>query len=382
MRGPTQGGLLLSVFVVVALILAHALPAGAEGLTVELSSPQSDDQGRYVPSPGPTGVTVYGLVSGGETVRAVTVNGVDAKLFSAEGAALGARERAQTVAFKAYLNLGPRETVRVRVRPDAGEAQVATFEPNGEATVKRLRALVAEKSGPAAAWRRLANALSDQGRLTEAASAYRRALKQNPKLVAAYVGLAETLRFRSISPARPMGQYAGGPLEPEDYGPHFHGGVTLCAETEMREAGVAQTERDRELLNDAIGLYRKAVELAPDDFEAQFGLGLALCDAKRPNEALPAYRKAVAIDPDDFEARFHLGCVLRRTGQLDEAIASQRKAIDLRPDFAPAHSCLSLALYAKGDYDAAWRQVHLTQKCGARVSPKFLEALRKKMPEP
>ncbi len=382
MRGPTQGGLLLSVFVVMALILAHALPAGAEGVTVELTSPQSDDQGQYVPSPGPTGVTVYGLVSGEATVRAVTVNGVEAKLFPAEGAALGARDRTQAVAFKAYLNLGPKETVRVRVRPDAGEAQVATFEPNAEATVKRLRALVAEKGGPAAAWCRLANALSDQGKLTEAGSAYRRALKENPKLVAAYVGLAETLRFRSIPPARPMGQYAGGPLEPEDYGPHFHGGVSLYAEMEMREAGVAETERDRELLSEAIGLYRKAVELAPDDFEAQFGLGLALSDAKRPNEALPVYRKAAAIDPDDFEAHFHLGCELRRAGQLDEAIAEQRRAIDLRPDFAPAHTCLSLALYAKGDYDAAWRQVRLAEKYGAPASPKFLEALRKRMPEP
>ncbi len=88
------------------------------------------------------------------------------------------------------------------------------------------------------------------------------------------------------------------------------------------------------------------------------------------------------IEPNNAEAHSNLGLALRKQGKIDEAISELREAIRIQPDLAPVHDNLALALYAKGDYRKAWNEVHLCRKYGGIPSPKLVEALSKKMPEP
>jgi len=367
--------------VVMASALAQALPVWAAGPAVEFTSPQGDDQGRYVPPSTLRGVTLWGLVSGRHTVHTVTVNDFEARLLPTDRQALGAREGMSTVAFKAYLNLGPGTVVKVRVAAEDGNTTETVFVPDGPGVVASLRALTEKTPKSAEAWCRLANARRDQGGFTAAIDLYQKTCKLDSKLVAAQVGLGQALYLYSI-PKPAAGQYAGGPVQAEDYGPHFYLGTSVCAETDALQTQVARRGLQRVALGRAIAAFRRAIALDPKSFEAEFGLGLALSDQMRVDEATAAYRSAVAIDPGDFEAHFRLGCLLRRADLRDEAIAKQRKSIELRPIFGPSHYCLARALYVKGDYAGAWEEVHLARKYGVAASSSFLHALRGKMPEP
>jgi len=367
--------------VVMAFALAQALPAWAAGPAVELTSPQSDDQGRYAPPTTLRGVTLWGLVSHRHTVQAVTVNDFQARLLPTERQALGAREGMSPVAFKVYLNLRPDTVLKVRVADEDGNTAETVFVPDGPGAVADLRALVEKTPQSAVPWCRLANAVRDQGNLAAAINLGRKACKLDPNLVAAQVTLGQALYLYSI-PKPAAGQYAGGPVKAEDYGPHYYLGTSVCAEMDALQTQASRRGLQRVSLGQAIAAFRRAIALDGKSFEAQSGLGLALCDQRKVDEAEAGYRSVVGIDPDDFEAHFRLGCLLRRAGKLDEAIAEQRKSIGLRPIFAPSHYCLAQALYVKGDYAGAWEEVHLARKYGVASSSSFLSALRGKMPEP
>ena len=56
----------------------------------------------------------------------------------------------------------------------------------------------------------------------------------------------------------------------------------------------------------AEGLYRRAISLAPDSYEAYNGLGIALARQGRTRDAAAAFEKAIAIEPGLPTARENL----------------------------------------------------------------------------
>ncbi len=75
---------------------------------------------------------------------------------------------------------------------------------------------------------------------------------------------------------------------PEDAGLHL-----ALADALLREGRTA----------DALDAYRRAAELDPADWSAQFGAGTALQAEGKPAEALHAWRRALALDPANFTIR-------------------------------------------------------------------------------
>lgn len=65
----------------------------------------------------------------------------------------------------------------------------------------------------------------------------------------------------------------------------------------------AQLATDRE---QAIALYRRGLEICPDDDVAHYELGRALADARRFDEAEKSFEAALRINPDFTEARKQL----------------------------------------------------------------------------
>jgi tetratricopeptide (TPR) repeat protein len=66
-----------------------------------------------------------------------------------------------------------------------------------------------------------------------------------------------------------------------------------------------------------------------------------LCNEKKFEEAEPAARKAIELDPVSWEANYELGRALYGLDRSAEAELSVQEAIRLNPDDAPIHLLLA-----------------------------------------
>jgi Flp pilus assembly protein TadD len=65
--------------------------------------------------------------------------------------------------------------------------------------------------------------------------------------------------------------------------------------------------------------YARAVELRPDDPDANLGLAKVFMDMGNPKEAQPLIEKAIQLDPTSAVAHFRLSTVYRQLGRTDDA---------------------------------------------------------------
>ena len=145
----------------------------------------------------------------------------------------------------------------------------------------------------------LGSALRAQGRLDEATTAFRLAVRANPDVARNHVCLGAILH-------------------------------------ECRR------------FEEAIASYREAIRLAPDDADAHCNLGTALRDLGRPNEAVPWLRQAIRLKPSLAVAHSNLGAALYDLGKIEESVTADRKAVLLDPNNDAAHGNLGTGLIALG----------------------------------
>jgi len=116
---------------------------------------------------------------------------------------------------------------------------------------------------------------------------------------------------------------------------------------------------DRRLeLQEAVMRHR--VEKYPDDFMANFDLGVLALARLNASGAVALLENAVRLDPARPDAHDLLGAALSRVGRVPEAIAQFRLALAERPEFANARLNLAGALLRTGKRDEAiedYRQV-------------------------
>lgn len=84
--------------------------------------------------------------------------------------------------------------------------------------------------------------------------------------------------------------------------------------------------------------------------ERLYTRGILALETGNVDEALPLFEKAIDEAPQDPEARYHWGVALRRTGKLKRSAEAFEKALELRPDFHRAafelgHTRLKLEEY-------------------------------------
>lgn len=113
-----------------------------------------------------------------------------------------------------------------------------------------------------------------------------------------------------------------------------------------------------------------------------YGRGYALRLEGKSKDAIMEYRRAVAIKPDFVEALVDLGSELINQNKYDEAIDVCNKAISMSPDLWYVYQNLAVALYYKGDYAGAWREVHQCSRHGGHIDERFIALLSQRMPEP
>jgi serine/threonine protein kinase/tetratricopeptide (TPR) repeat protein len=117
----------------------------------------------------------------------------------------------------------------------------------------------------------------------------------------------------------------------------------------------------RDSVDRAIGLFERALEIAPGYVDAMIELGSAL-DLKGAFLSMPALldrslqllQQAVTLRPESAEAHVRLGETLTDMGRMEEGMQHMREGLRLAPDNADAHSNLARAYWiGKGDIDSA-----------------------------
>jgi tetratricopeptide (TPR) repeat protein len=92
-------------------------------------------------------------------------------------------------------------------------------------------------------------------------------------------------------------------------------------------------KEDKESLEEAVGLGRKAVAIKPQLFEAHAILGVAYGNLGRYREGEGELMKALELRPDSLEAHLSLATYFKKTGQKDRAALHLARVGEIDPDF-------------------------------------------------
>ena len=179
----------------------------------------------------------------------------------------------------------------------------------------------------------------EAGDLTAAESAFREAIKLDPKAPGGYIGMAEVAAQRQqVMKVEPWLKQALE-VDPDGVGTLRVWGRWLYQQKRYPEAAAA---------------FRKAVAVEPDSIEARLNLGeVQFRGLKDPKAAEATFRAALQRSPDHVGARLALAGVLAAQGHSDEAIAAFEQAAKLAP--RDPEPLLAMARYqaSRGQIDAA-----------------------------
>ncbi|MBN1490085.1 MAG: tetratricopeptide repeat protein [Phycisphaerae bacterium] len=172
----------------------------------------------------------------------------------------------------------------------------------------------------------------------EALSAYRMALRLNPRYVDARISAANVLR--GLGKADEAIQHAAlaVQLDPEAAAAHNNLALALIAVGNPHQA---------------LPHAREAVRIEPDDALAHHNLGFALDQAGQHEEAIVEYGAALVRKPDFAETHYNLAGVLETVGRTDEAIRHYREAIRLHPERPEPAAGLAWVLATRAESSAA-----------------------------
>jgi predicted TPR repeat methyltransferase len=108
----------------------------------------------------------------------------------------------------------------------------------------------------------------------------------------------------------------------------------------------------------AADMYRRILEIAPENADALHFSGVLAHQQARSEDAVALIERSLALEPARADWYSNLAIVLRDQLQLDEAAAALERAIALDPQHANAHNNLGVVLRAQGNVvqaEAAYR---------------------------
>ena len=194
------------------------------------------------------------------------------------------------------------------------------------------------------------HALQQQGRLAEAAAAFRELLNEQPHNAQALHLLGITVGQMG-RPQEALALIARA-IEVEPSNPVMHTNLAKALAESGRHAealksfdralalqpDLAAAHRGRGLALVRLGEKQAALaslgyaaQLAPYDAQVHNDLGVALELAGRKEEALKQFERAVALDPQHLQAHHNRGAIETSLGRHSEALASLERALALQP---------------------------------------------------
>lgn len=212
-----------------------------------------------------------------------------------------------------------------------------------------------------------------RGENEAAEAAFNDALKLDPKLPSAYLGLAEIAGRRNnfeLVDSWLQKALAADPKSTEALrvwaAQQFRRGRFADAEASFKklivldpESAEARTDLGETYL---LGLkkpkaaeeaYRAAIARNAGYVRAHLGLAGSLAAQRRMNDAVNVYRQAAQLAPEDPKPAHALARFFASQTKVNEALAELDKAIKIDPAFLPAHLDKGDLLLAKNDLEAA-----------------------------
>ncbi|MBC7833835.1 MAG: tetratricopeptide repeat protein [Phycisphaerales bacterium] len=104
--------------------------------------------------------------------------------------------------------------------------------------------------------------------------------------------------------------------------------------------GVADIYREQQDYPKAESSYRRAAQIEPRNFDAQYYHGLMLHLLDRVTEAVQAYLRALAVQPNSFEANLNLSSAYYQLSENNQALVYGKRAVELDPRSGPARFTL------------------------------------------
>ena len=116
----------------------------------------------------------------------------------------------------------------------------------------------------------------------------------------------------------------------------------------------------------------KILELQPDDVEAHYGLAVLFHKQLRLQEAAHHCRRALRADPNHYDARTSLGLILLDSGKLEESVEPLVEALRLRPKNAFASYICGHALHRQSKLEEAAGYYRRAVQCDPEYVPALL----------
>jgi tetratricopeptide (TPR) repeat protein len=135
-------------------------------------------------------------------------------------------------------------------------------------------------------------------------------------------------------------------------------GENIYGLNKLADAYIKQRAFDK-----ANDIYRRVIELAPNDPNSHLKLGSSLySNQDRYDEAMALFHHALTLNPDLALTHNNIGATMYDNGLIDEGIAAMEKALALRPNYKVVRHNLALAQLLKGDYKTGWanHEIRLT----------------------
>ena len=112
----------------------------------------------------------------------------------------------------------------------------------------------------------------------------------------------------------------------------------------------------------ALAIWKRAVEMEPGNAKAQNGLGMSLYIHGERQEAFEHLRQAIRLNPLLVENHYVLGKFLLEQGHADQALSEFQTTVSIRPHFASGEEGQASAYEALGDSREAlvhWQKAHV-----------------------
>lgn len=208
-----------------------------------------------------------------------------------------------------------------------------------------------------------------EGQYQQAAQYLERALQQQPAATRLYHPLAMALRGRGDATGAAAALQRRGDRKALYNDPLLNEVSALSRSAQyylVPALKAAQAGRHAE----AAELFRKVLEIDPDDAAAHAALARVLESLGDLDASLRETQTALALDPNLTVARYQLGVLHERLGDDSVAIPAYRQVLENEPDYAEPRFLLANALMRSGDYQGAASQyetLHTLMPANVRV---------------
>jgi tetratricopeptide (TPR) repeat protein len=153
----------------------------------------------------------------------------------------------------------------------------------------------------------MAHEAARQGNTEGAIAQYREALRIDPKVPGLHFELAEALNgSKQASDREEVAREYKAALKANPFD----------EKSECRLGDIAARQSDLKL---AAAHYSRALELQPNDPDANLGLAKILISTNQPEKALPLLEHAAQLEPFNATVHYHLSALYRKAGRADDA---------------------------------------------------------------